>query len=132
MGEKVEHNTLIDALRGVAAIQVVISHAVTSDMVFWSIGFGAITGVYLFFILPGFLIRSSASRVLPTEGSLPPQSGRLTSIAGSSAPRSRRQRICASCWRNVGRPHGPFAGWPSSGRSRIRSTSGTISSSISS
>jgi exopolysaccharide production protein ExoZ len=70
MGQKSSHNMLIDAVRGLAAIQVVISHAVTSDMVFWGNAFGAITGVYLFFILSGFLIWSSACRVLPTEGGL--------------------------------------------------------------
>jgi peptidoglycan/LPS O-acetylase OafA/YrhL len=39
-------------------------------MIFWGDGFGAVTGVYLFFILSGFLIWSSAKHVLPTEGGL--------------------------------------------------------------
>jgi exopolysaccharide production protein ExoZ len=65
-----KHSSLLDVIRGIAALQVVISHAVASDMVFWGVGFGAVTGVYLFFLLSGFLIWSSAKSVLPTDNGL--------------------------------------------------------------
>jgi peptidoglycan/LPS O-acetylase OafA/YrhL len=66
---------IIDALRGIAALLVFLSHADSNNLISfepllsWKGYLGEI-GVYLFFILSGYLIWTSAHRQLPKEGGL--------------------------------------------------------------
>lgn len=67
--------TLINVLRGIAALAVLLSHSDHAHLIYFD-GLTSIKdplgqfGVYLFFILSGYLIWTSARRLLPTPNGL--------------------------------------------------------------
>lgn len=73
--ELARETVVIDALRGIAALLVLVSHADAYYLIRYDPlgpykGYLGEIGVYLFFILSGFLIWTSALRQLPREGGL--------------------------------------------------------------
>jgi peptidoglycan/LPS O-acetylase OafA/YrhL len=73
--ELARETVLIDALRGIASLLVLVSHADAYYLIRYDPlgpykGYLGETGVYLFFILSGFLIWTSALRQLPRQGGL--------------------------------------------------------------